>query len=272
MGADPDGGRKEFIHTCFSFSQKSTRDSWLTHSNVDSWQHRFYDFVVFPEKSDGNWHQAVWILGTHSPKTAASGAAVIVLVLGVRNSNVWAQPPARQELCGNELLFPVLLDWNLCCDLIETLLAKRLDTSCLLVKSSTKSLGDFALGDNFRELSSLSSPTSDSDVWVSAMTVRWFRNDLRSVRFRQRDRLRDGNILLVQDSLKLRFIEDLPVNSIFSLPENLFLLCGTLPCEVKCPYLDLSDLLRIKHAHSDRVGPLVRQMSPRPKSSRYSWQ
>jgi hypothetical protein len=171
-----------------------------------------------------------------------------------------------KRLCGNELLFPALLDWNLCCDLIETLLAKRLDTACLLVKSSTKPHGNFALGDNFRKLGSLSRPSSDSDVWVPAMTVRWFGNDLRSVRSRQRDRLRDGDVLLVQDSLKLRFIEDLLVNSIFSLPENLFLLCGTLPCEIKCPYLDLSDFLRIKHAHSDCVGPLVRQMSPDPLS------
>jgi hypothetical protein len=36
------------------------------------------------------WPQAVWVRGTHSPKTAASGAASIVLVLGVNNYNVWA--------------------------------------------------------------------------------------------------------------------------------------------------------------------------------------
>lgn len=166
-----------------------------------------------------------------------------------------------EGFCGNDLLFPVLLDWNLRCDLIETLLAERLDTSSLLVERSTKSLGDFALSDNFRKLGSLSSPSSDSDVWVFAMAVRRFGNDLRPVRFRQSDCLRDGDVLLVQDCFKLRFIEDLLVNGILSLPENLFLLCGILPCEVKRPYLDLGDLLRIKNAHSHCVGPLIRQMS-----------
>jgi hypothetical protein len=160
------------------------------------------------------------------------------------------------------LFFSVLLDRNLRCDLIETLLAQRLDTSSLLIESSTKPLGDFALRDDFSKLGSLSSPSSNSDVWMFAMTVRRFGNDLRPVRFRQRDRLRNGDVLLVQDCLKLRFIEDLLVNGIFSLPENLFLLCGTLPCEIKSPYLNLSHLLRIKDAHRDCVGPLVRQMSP----------
>jgi hypothetical protein len=35
----------------------------------------------------------VWVRGTHSPKTAASGAASIVVVLGVNNYSIWASSP-----------------------------------------------------------------------------------------------------------------------------------------------------------------------------------
>ena len=45
------------------------------------------------------WAQAVWVRGAHSPKTAASGAASIVVVRGVRNLKVWASPhPATLKL------------------------------------------------------------------------------------------------------------------------------------------------------------------------------
>jgi hypothetical protein len=43
------------------------------------------------------WPQAVGVRGAHSPKTAASGAASIVVVLGVRNLKVWASPLILNE-------------------------------------------------------------------------------------------------------------------------------------------------------------------------------
>ena len=45
------------------------------------------------------WPQAVWVRGTHSPKSAASGAASIVGVRGVRNWKVGASP-RQHDLSG----------------------------------------------------------------------------------------------------------------------------------------------------------------------------
>ncbi|MCY3608498.1 MAG: hypothetical protein OXG57_08650 [Acidimicrobiaceae bacterium] len=126
---------------------------------------------------------------------------------------------------------------------------------------------DLSFADDTRQIGDCPRSPSDSNVWVLTFRAGSTRQDFASHRIGQLDQLGLRNIAFIEHSVEERVCERLLVHgelrSVERVLDDFVSLFVQIP---EWPHFNRRDFERIKDSHRNGIGPLIREVSPDPRS------